>query len=66
MTSYADQTKIAAAADMNVKTVAKYFRGEPIRPASKTQIELACRKLKLATYDQLAAHNQDPRTHGEE
>lgn len=60
-----DRIQIAAVTYLSERTVSRYFKGTRIHPSGKHAIETACKRLKVMTYDQAAAHEQDPRTLGE-
>jgi hypothetical protein len=57
-----DRTAIAVRAKISPDTVARYYAGKRVTVGNTTLIEMACKRLKLPTRDQLAAHEQDPRT----
>jgi transcriptional regulator with XRE-family HTH domain len=57
-----ERLAIASRAKISPDTVARYYAGKRVNAGNAALIEMACKRLKLPTRDQIAAHQQDPRT----
>lgn len=57
-----DRVAISAKTRLSTATVARYYAGGKTTEPNVLLIEMACKRLKLPTRDQCAAHDQDPRT----